>query len=133
MAQEKVPGLLTIGLILAIIIQGIYGLLLFIIPLQFAAWGQGNPVDAGWLRWPGGVLIGLAVGAILTLRSPAKQGIYVLSLTIAVFLAGLALLFSWITGEYSGQTWFVALPAIVVLVEAVILFFGWQSAKSILS
>lgn len=133
MAQEKIPVLLRIGLILAIIIQGIYGLLLFIIPLQFAALAQGNAVGAGWLRWPGGVLIGLAVGAILTLRSPAKQGTYVLTLTIAVFLAGLALLFSWITGEYTGKTWFMAQPTIVVLAEAVILFFGWRSAKTVLS
>ncbi|MEE8435388.1 MAG: hypothetical protein V3S64_11420 [bacterium] len=132
MAQQNVSIVLKIALIIAVIELGIYGLVLFFIPAQFVEFIKSNPVEAVNLRWPGGILIALAVGAILVLRKPAGQGSLVLTLTLGYLLAGLAMVYSWTAKEYSADTVQLAVPAILNLVVTVLLFLGWQTSRDTL-
>jgi len=110
----------------------VYGLGFFFIPGVVANIAGGNPVDSGWLRWPGGILIAFGIGALLVRRDPAKQGVFVLSISLGTLLSGLALLYSWIVHEYSAGMWFIAVATIVVLVLSALLWWSRQKAKGVL-
>ena len=123
---------LKVVLVIYTIVVWVYGLFFFFFPGVMAKIAGGNPVDLGWLRWPGGILIAFGIGALLVRRNPAKQGIFVLSISLGTLLSGLALLYSWIVHEYSAGMWFIALSTIVVLVLSALLWWGRQKAKAIL-
>jgi hypothetical protein len=132
MAQQNVSIVLKIALILVVIELGIYGLVLLLIPSQFTQFIGANPTEAVWLRWPGGILIALAAGSFLVIRNPGGQSSLVLTLTLGFLLGGLAMLYSWITVEYSADTVHLAVPTILNLVVTVLLFLGWQSSRDTL-
>jgi hypothetical protein len=52
-----------------------------------------NPVDFEWRRWPGGVIIALGIGALLVVRKPEKQNIFVFICALSTLLAGLGKLY----------------------------------------
>jgi len=132
MAQKNGTKTLKVVLVIYAIVVLVYGLGLFFIPGALAKISGANPVDLGWLRWPGGLLIALGIGALLALRDPAKQGVFVITISLGTLLAGLGLLYSWIVHEYSAATWFIALPTIIVLVVSGLLWWSRQKAKGIL-
>ena len=132
MANDNGAKTLKVVLVIYAIVVLVYGLFFFFIPGVLASIAGGNPVDLGWLRWPGGILIAFGIGALLVRRNPAKQGIFVLTISLGTLLSGLALLYSWIVHEYSAGMWFIALATIVVLVVSALLWWGRQKAKAIL-
>ncbi len=103
-----------------------------IINLNLVSISNANPVDFGWLRWSGGIPISLGIGALLASRDVGKQGVLVRTISLGYFLAGLGLLYSWLLVEFSGATWFIALPTLVVLVVYALLWWSRQRAKEIL-
>ncbi|UCG63576.1 MAG: DUF4345 family protein [Deltaproteobacteria bacterium] len=132
MAQNNGTKTLKVVLVIFAIVSLVYGLCYLLIPDVLVAMSGGNPVDLGWLRWPGGVLITLGIGALLVRRDPAKQGVFVLTISLGTLLTGLGLLYSWIVHEYSGATWFIVLPAVIVLILSALLWWSRQKAKGIL-
>jgi len=132
MAQNNGTKTLKVVLVIYAIVSLVYGLCYLLIPGVLVAMSGGTPVDLGWLRWPGGILIAFGIGALLVRRDPAKQGVFVTTISLGTLLAGLTLLYSWIVHEYSGATWFVALPAIIVLILSALLWWSRQKAKGIL-
>jgi hypothetical protein len=132
MAENNAAKTLKVVLVIYTIVVLVYGLCFFFIPGAVANIAGGNPVDSGWLRWPGGILIAFGIGALLVRRNPAKQGIFVLSISLGTLLSGLALLYSWVMHEYSAGMWFIALATIIVLVVSALLWYGRQKAKGIL-
>jgi hypothetical protein len=132
MAEKKSPVLLKIALIIFAIVALVYGLCYFIIPDALVKLSGSEPVFHGWLRWSGGVLIALGVGAILVLRKPEKQDPFVITLAIGSLLTGLALVFAWITAEEEANIWFTALPAVLTLVMSGLLWWGRYQAGDIL-
>ena len=132
MAQNNGTKTLKVVLVIYAIVSLVYGLGFFLIPGVLAKIAGGSPVDLGWLRWPGGILIALGIGTLLVSRDPAKQGVFVITVSLGTLLAGLGLLYSWIVHEYSAATWFIALPAIIVLVVSALLWWSRQKAKGIL-
>jgi len=92
----------------------------------------GNPGELGWLRWPGGVILALGIGALMVSSKPEKQGIFVITMALSTLFAGLGMLYSWIMKEGSGAIWFTALPTCILLVLSVLLFWGRSKAKGIL-
>jgi len=132
MTNDNGAKTLKCVLVIYTIVVWVYGLCFFLIPGVMAKIAGGNPVDSGWLRWPGGILIAFGIGALMVRRNPAKQGIFVLSISLGTLLSGLALLYSWIVHEYSAGMWFIALATIVVLVLSALLWWGRQKAKAIL-
>ena len=132
MAQNNGTKTLKVVLVIYAIVSLVYGLGFFFIPGALAKISGGSPVDLGWLRWPGGILIALGIGTLLVRRDPTKQGVFVTTISLGTLLAGLGLLYSWIVHEYSAATWFIALPAIIVLVVSALLWWSRQKAKGIL-
>jgi hypothetical protein len=91
-----------------------------------------NPVDFEWLRWPGGVIIALGIGALLVVRKPEKQNIFVFICALSTLLAGLGKLYCLIMKEYSGSTMFIVMPTVLLLVISGLLWWGRERAKGIL-
>ncbi len=123
---------MKIALLIYAVVCLIYGLGFFIVPDSLVELSGSEPVFHGWLRWSGGVIIALSIGAILTYLKPKGQGIFVTTIAIGSLLAGLALLWAWIGIEEEVNVWFTALPAIVLLVVSGLLWWSRQEAKNIL-
>jgi hypothetical protein len=132
MAENNKPGFLKIVLIIYAVVSLVYGLGYLFVPDFLVDLSGGAPVFHGWLRWSGGVLVALGIGAILVFLKPEKQGIFVTTLALGCSLAGLALLWAWINIEEGTNVWFTATPAIVVLALAVLLWWSRQTAKKLL-
>ncbi len=132
MAQSNNVKLLRVVLVILAVVSIIYGLGFLIVPGMWVTLSGGNPVEFGWLRWPGGIIIALGIGALQVFRKPEKQGIFVFMSALSTLLAGLGILYSWIMKEYSGSTMFIAVPTILLLVISIFLWWGRQRAKGIL-
>lgn len=132
MAEKNKTGFLKIVLIIYAVVCLIYGLGYLFFPDSLVALSGGDPIFHGWLRWSGGVLIALGIGGILVFLNPKGQGIFVTTIALGCLLAGLALLFAWITLTEGVNTWFTAVPTIVVLALSGLLWWSRQLAKDIL-
>jgi len=132
MSQNEEVKIIKFALIVAGIFSLVYGFGFLLIPNTLVQLSGGELVEVGWLRWPGGVLIGWAIGTLMVYSKPEKQNIFVTSLFLAHLLAGLGLLYSWLMKEYSGASWFVVIPTFVLLVISALLFWGRSKAKGIL-
>jgi hypothetical protein len=132
MAQNDDVKVLKFSLMIAAIVSLVYGLGYFLIPGALVKLSGGNLVEAGWLRWSGGVIIALAIGALMVYSKLEKQNIFVTIMALAHLLSGLGLLYSWIMQEYSGATWFIAIPTCLILILSALLFWGRNKAKGIL-
>ncbi len=132
MTEKNNAGFLKIVVLIYAVVCLVYGLGFAIVPDSLVELSGSEPVFHGWLRWPGGVLIALGIGAILVFLKPEGQGIFVTTIAIGALLAGLALLWAWITIEEEVNVWFTAFPAILLLVVAALLIWSRQAAKKIL-
>ena len=70
--------------------------------------------------------------ALLVFRSPAKQGVFVMTIALGTLLSGLALLYSGLMQEYSGATRFVATPMVILLAVSALLWWARYQAREIL-
>ena len=132
MAQnDNVKGL-KVTLIIFAVIMFVYGFgFLFVPGILFKLIG-GNPVEFGWLRWSGGVIIALGIGALMVYNNPEKQGIFVTSMALAILFGGLGMLYSWIMQEFSAAIWFIVLSTCLGLVLSGLLWWARGQAKGIL-
>jgi heme A synthase len=87
----------------------------------------GVPANAGWVRWAGGFVVGVAVLGWLAASNPENQKTLVVGLGTAFTLAALALLYSTVAGEYHGLQWFIWLSILVNAALAGAMW--WLSAK----
>ena len=131
MEQKKNLMLLKVTLIIYAVIALVYGLCYFFIPEKLVELSGGDPIPSPWIRWAGGVIIGLGVGAILVFRNPAKQYIFVFTVALSTLLTGLALVYAWIC-EIVGDVWFTAVPAILLLVVSALFWWSLFQAKEVL-
>jgi len=114
--------------VIAAVIAFLYGLGFLLVPqFQFQLSQDPSPVTAGWVRWAGGMLIGISVALWLAARDPAKQRPLVCGFTACYALVTLALLYSALSGEYQGVAWYIWTPIVInaVLTAA----FWWLSQK----
>ena len=132
MAEKSNLGILKIALLIYAVVCLIYGLGFLIVPGSLVELSGGEPVFHGWLRWPGGVIIALGIGAMLAYLKPKGQGIFVTTIAIGALLAGLAMLWAWLNIEEGANVWFTALPTIVLLALSGLLWWSRQKAKNIL-
>ncbi|MCK4921911.1 MAG: hypothetical protein KAS71_12750 [Bacteroidales bacterium] len=133
MAEKSNSRFLKISLIIYALVCLIYGLGFFVVPDSLVELSGGDPVYHGWLRWSGGVLIAMSIGAILVYLKPKGQGIFVTTIAIGTLLAGLALLWAWINIEEGVDVWFTACPTIVLLAVSGLLWWSRQAAENILN
>ena len=132
MAENNNTKTLKLALMIAAIVSLVYGLGFLLFPGALVKLSGGNLVEGSWLRWSGGVIIAWAIGSLVVYGKPEKQNVFVTYFALAHLLSGLALLYSWIMQEYTGATWFVAIPTCILLILAVLLFWGRNQAKEIL-
>ena len=132
MAEKSNSGILKITLLIYTVVCLIYGLGYFIVPDSLVELSGGESVFHGWLRWSGGVIIALGIGAILVYLKPKGQGIFVTTIAIGTLLAGLAMLWTWINFEEGSNVWFTALPTIVLFALSGLLWWSRKEAKNIL-
>jgi hypothetical protein len=113
------------------IVDFVYGLLFLLFPHVLFELSQdpGAPADPGWVRWSGGLLIGVGVAAWLAAENPETETPLVTGLTVATSLIALSLLYALFFGEYKGAQWFLWLPIVINAALAVAL--GWLTSKQI--
>jgi uncharacterized protein YjeT (DUF2065 family) len=131
MAQNKNLVLLNVALVISMIVNIVYGLGYTFFPDTLVSMSGGNPFPYTWLRWSGGVLVALGIGTFLVFRNPERQKIFVITIILENLFIGLALVYGWID-EFNGNTWFIALPAIITLVLSGLLWWGLKEGKETL-
>jgi hypothetical protein len=132
MAENKNVGFLKIVLLIYAVVCLVYGIGYLLVPNLLVNMSGGQPVFHGWLRWSGGVLIALGIGAILVYINPQHQGIFVTTITLGCLLCGLGLLWALFNLEKGAKPWFTVLPTIVVFALAILLWLSRAKAKEIL-
>jgi hypothetical protein len=128
MTQSELKTSRTI-LYAAAIVDFVYGLLFLLIPQWLFQLSQdtGAPAHPGWVRWSGGLLIGVAVAGWLATADPETQKPLVVGLTVATALIACSLLYTLFVGGYAGAQWFLWLPIVLNVVLAAAL--GWVASK----
>jgi hypothetical protein len=114
MTQSEVKTSQTI-LYVAAIVDLVYGLLFLLVPQWLFDLSQdsGVPAHLGWVRWSGGLLIGVGVAGGLAAANPESQKPVVVGLVVATALIALSLLYSLFFGGYDGRQWFIWLPILI--------------------
>ena len=87
---------------------------------------SGEPLigEVGLFRWLGAWLVAAGVACLSTGGNPQRQ-IPVLNLTaVGCGLAFMALVFNWVVGEYRGESWFIAVPLVLLGTFAPIFWWG---------
>jgi hypothetical protein len=102
-----------------------FGLVALLLPAFLVeTLGAEPPFHYYWLRWAGGVLVAVAIGAWLAQRKPERERTYITFGAAASLLAGVGLLGSELAGEYHGAGWFFGLTMLASFPMAVLLAYG---------
>ncbi len=133
MSQNDGIKKLKTGLAFSIVVHVFYGVGFFIMPGLLRDMAGGTPVELGWIRWAGGMMLSLAVGGILAYRNPMHQSAMVSTLTVAPLLIGLGLLYPLLFETYSVHTWFIAVPCVVSFAVLLVMLWARSGAKEILA
>ena len=131
--SEKKDQLLKVTLALYASITLLYGInYLFFPDFQIKMTG-GEPIEPGWIRWFGGVLLALGIGSIMVFRNPVKQGIFVTAMCIGSFLVSLSLIYEVIVADFEEYNLSNTLiPAIALFLIGVLFLLSLRKSKEIL-
>ena len=129
--QNRNLQLLKVALIIYAIVTLVNGLVYLFIPGIYIKLTGSEPIPPAWIRWSGGVLISLGIGAIMVFRNPVKQGIFIKISAIGSLIVGLTGLYE-VFFESVGIIWYSLPPAIVNLILSAILWISLKQAKAIL-
>jgi uncharacterized protein YjeT (DUF2065 family) len=131
MAENKNSNVLKVALILFAIVTLVNGLVYLFIPEIYIKLTGSEPIPPAWIRWSGGILISLGIGAIMVFRNPGKQGIFIRMSAIGTLIVGLTNLYE-VFFESVGNIWYSLPPAIVNLILSALLWISLKQAKAIL-
>lgn len=102
-----------------------YGLFFLLFPAVYVSMsGIAPATDLAKVRWPGGCLIGLSYACLIASANPSKHVQLVRTVALAGTLAGLSLLYSHFSGEYTGLTTFIIGPGVTNLAAGALLWWG---------
>ena len=131
--MEPKTSLLKVSLIIFAIVSLVYGFVYLFFPQMNVEASGGDPIASGWIRWMGGILIALGIGAIMIFRNPNKQGIFVTTIALGTLLCGLALLYSGLfEPEGIGNVWHTFIPGIVNVLLSILFWISLKQSKEIL-
>lgn len=113
----------------AAIVGVMYGIGFLLMPYSmFQLSGDpGAPTNAGWVRWAGGFVLGIAIGSWLASEGWVKEQPFIAGLAAAYTLSALALLYSVVSGEYAGAAWFIWMPIVTLVMLAPTMW--WLATK----
>jgi len=127
MTQSDMKSSATV-LTIAAIVDLVYGLLFLFVPeWMFKLSQDPNVGSPGWVRWSGGLLIGVAVAGFLAAAKVETQRPFVVGLLVACVLIALSLLYSLFIGGYTGAQWFLWVPIVINACLAIAL--AWVASK----
>ncbi|MGH8946137.1 MAG: hypothetical protein ACRDVL_08310 [Acidimicrobiia bacterium] len=131
--EERVSGLLKASLWIWLIDAGAYGVLILFTP-AFLVETLAGDVSFGywWVRWSGGFLLGIAIGAWMVIQRPQGQGVFVLASGLAAVLAGLGLVWGALAGEYGGAAWFLWLTYFSSIGAGGLLLYARSKSRQVL-
>ena len=130
---EKKNQLLKITLVLSAIITLGYGVNYLFFPEVQIKMSGGEPIEPGWIRWFGGIMLALGVGCIMAYRKPVKQGIFITILCVGSLISAIALLYEAIfVMDDSYNMLNTLIPAIVLTVMGILLWLSLRQSKEIL-
>ena len=129
--QNRNLQLLKVALILYAIVTLVNGLVYLFMPVTYIKLTGSEPIPPAWIRWSGGILISLGIGAIMVFRHPVKQGIFIKISAIGSLLVGLTGLYE-VFFESVGSIWYSLFPAIVNLILSALLWISLKQAKATL-
>jgi hypothetical protein len=109
-----------------------YGVGFMVIPGILVSMSGEPDVHLGWIRWAGGPLLALGLGAIQVHRKPAGQDSFIITAILSSLLVGLGLLYSKIFDLSAVYTWFHMTPCVVNLALFALLLWARQGAKEVL-
>jgi hypothetical protein len=120
----------NVALRAAAIVGVVYGIGFLLMPQAMVqlSGDPGAPTNPGWLRWAGGFVLGIPIGPWLASEGSTMEQAFKLGLAIAYSLAGLALVYSALSGEYVGAQWFIWMP--IVILAALASAMWWLATKS---
>jgi len=131
--METKTNLLKVSLMIFALVSLVYGFIYLFFPQLNVEAAEGDPVASGWLRWMGGILLALGVGAIMVFRNPSKQGIFVTTIALGTLLCGLALLYSGVfESEGIGNVWHTFIPGIINVLLSILFWISLKQSKEIL-
>ena len=131
--MEQKNSLLKVSLIIFAIVSLVYGFVYLFFPQMNVEASGGDPVASGWIRWMGGILIALGIGAIMIFRNPNKQGIFITTIALGTLLCGLALLYSGLfEPEGIGNVWHTLIPGIINVLLSILFWISLKQSKEIL-
>jgi len=129
--QNRNLQLLKVAMILYAFVTLVNGLVYLFIPGIYIELTGSEPIPPAWIRWSGGILISLGIGAIMVFRNPVKQGIFITISAIGSLIVGLTGLYE-VFFDSVGIIWYSLLPAILNLILSALLWMSLKQAKDIL-
>lgn len=133
MTEKKNLTLIKVALAIFAVVATVYGITLLFFTNGFIEMLGEEPINPNWIRWPGGVLIALAYGALRVIRNPVNQDTLVKVIALATLFAGLALLYELIFEmEAQSVVFFTVFPCVGQLIISALLWIGRQQAGDIL-
>lgn len=130
MTENKNLSLLKFALGYFAILTIVYGIGLLFFTEKLVEMSGTPAFEPNWIRWTGGLLAGLGIGALLALRNPGNQDGFVIAIALGTLLIGLALLYQLIFDwkpEYVVS--FTALPCALNLLGSALLWLGRAKAR----
>jgi hypothetical protein len=133
MSQNNGLKNLKFALMLYIVFNLFYGVaFLFFTGTLVSMSGSPEFVNFSWIRWAGGPMLALGIGAITVYRNPSKQGPFVITAALAALFGGMGLLYSKIFDHSTAYTWFHMTPSVLGIALFVLLIWARQGAKEVL-
>ena len=130
MTENKNLSLLKFALGFFAITTIVYGIGLVFFTEKMIEMSGTAPFEPNWVRWAGGLLAGLGIGAVLALRNPGNQDGFVIAIGLGALFIGLALLyqllFDW-NPEHVVS--FTAVPCALNLIGSALLWLGRAKAR----
>ncbi len=138
--EPRSPGaVVRTALLIYIVVNVAYGLPMLLWPDLI--WGTIGGADGLRLealesmRWAGGVLLGLAIGAFFAFTRPAGQWTLMMGIGAHTSLAAVGIWLSLLAGEWTPtiDLWFVWLAAIVVPIESLYIWYARFKGRELLA
>ncbi len=132
MAQDNGTEKLKVVMALFFVSYLFYGVSFLLVPgMVYAISHAAEPLSLSWIRWSGGALVALGIGAVQTYRDPVRHGGFVMVAMISSLLVGLGLLYSRLFDNSTATFAFHMTPCFINLGLFVLLVWARQGAKEI--